>query len=533
MTKIKKSIRKEGSERTSGKNAQRMNIIAAQQVAEAIRSTLGPMGMDKMLVDSQGEIIVTNDGVTILREMAIEHPSAKMIVEVAKTQEAEVGDGTTTAVILAGELLKNAQKLLDDGIHPTSIIKGYRLSVEKSDIILRNISEKIKSENKEILEKIAITAMTGKGAELAKNKLAKIVVNAISKVKEKKKDIEFIDSENIKIEKVIGDIVENSELIEGIVIDKERINVSMPKLVKSAKIALLDTSIEIKTTEIEAKIQITNPEQMNAFIDQEEKMILDIIAKIKSTGTNVVFCQKGIDDIAHHFLAKAGIYACRRIKQSDMRKLAKATNGKIVNDIYDLKKEDLGYAGIVEEKKIGDEPMTFVHNCKNAKAVTLLIRGGTEHIVDEVKRAIDDAIGDISATLQNNLIVGGAGASEIEIARNLRLFARNLKGEEKEVVRMFAKSIEIIPMILAKNAGLNPLDILNKLKIQHNLDQKWAGIDVFSGKIVDSLERGVIEPLKIKTQAINSATEVANMILRIDDILLSGPNKKPQNMDIM
>ena len=520
---------KEGSERASGKNAQKMNIIAAQQVAEAVRSTLGPKGMDKMLVDSYGEIIVTNDGVTILREMAIEHPSAKMIVEVAKTQETEVGDGTTTAVILAGELLKNAGELLDKKIHPTTIIKGYRLSVKKSDIILKNIAEKIKDNDNKILEEIAITAMTGKGAELAKEKLAKMAVHAVRKIKEEN----IVDTENIKIEKIAGEKVENSELIKGIVIDKERVNVSMPKIVKNAKIALINSSIEVKTTEIEAKIQITNPKQMQAFIDQEEGMLLDIISKIKKSGANVVFCQKGIDDIAHHFLAKEKIYGCRRVKQSDMRKLAKATNAKIINNINDLKKKDLGNAGIVEEKKIGGEYMTFVNKCENPKAVTLLIRGGTEHIADEVKRAVEDAIGDIGAALQNHLVVGGAGASEIEISRNLKHFALSLSGGERGVVMAFANAMEIIPQTLAENAGLDYIKTLSKLRKKHNQGEKWAGIDVFTGQIVDSWEKGVIEPLKIKTQAINSATEVANMILRIDDILLSGPNKKPQNMNIM
>ncbi|MBT3691045.1 thermosome subunit [Candidatus Woesearchaeota archaeon] len=510
-------ILSEGNQRTYGKEAQRNNIMAAKLVAETVRSTLGPKGMDKMLVDSMGDVVITNDGVTILEEMQIEHPAAKMIVEIAKTQEDEVGDGTTSAVVFAGELLKNAESLLEKNIHPTIVAKGFRLAESKAQEILNEIAEDVSLDNEDILEKIAMTAMTGKGAEASKEKLAKLAVGAVKQVLD-----DNIDLNNIKVEKKVGGGVENSELIQGIVLDKEKLHSSMPSKINDAKIALISVPLEIKDTEIDAKIQITSPEQMQSFIEQEENMLRSMAQKVIDSGANVLISQKGIDDLAQHYLAKAGVYAVRRVKQSDMEKLIRATGGKIVSNLKDLSESDLGKSGLVEEVKIGDEEFTYVTNCENPKAVTFLVRGGTEHVVDEVERAIQDALGDLAAALKNGKVVGGAGAPEIELSKRLREFANTLSGREQLAVLAFAESMEAIPITLAENAGIDPIDILTELKARHDSGDKWAGIDVFSGKVVDSWSAGVIEPLKIKTQAIKSAAEVSEMILRIDDVIASG-----------
>ncbi len=514
-------ILSEGSQRTTGKNAQRNNIMAAKLVAETVRTTLGPKGMDKMLVDSLGDVIVTNDGVTILDEMSIEHPAAKMIVEVAKTQEDEVGDGTTTAVVLAGELLKNAEELLEENIHPTVIAKGYRIAAEKSHEILNKISEDITENDTESLKHIAVTAMTGKGAETAKEKLAELCVTALKQVMDKEKQKIIISKENIKLEKKVGGGIEDTELVQGIILDKERVHSGMPLSVENAKILLLDSAVEVKSTETDAKIQITDPSQMQAFLDQEEHIIKEMVEDIAKTKANVVFCQKGIDDMAQHFLAKKGIYAARRVKKSDMEKLARATGAKVITNLDDASESDLGKAGIVQEKKVGDEQMTYVEDCKEAKAVTILIRGGTEHVVDEVKRALEDAIGDVSAALTTGKIVGGAGSTEIELSKQLKEFSNSLSGREQLAVEAFADAIEIIPKTLAENGGLDSINILTELKAMHDKGKKWAGIDVFTGKIIDAWESSVIEPLKIKTQAVQSASESAIMILRIDDVIAS------------
>jgi len=514
----------EGSNRTTGKDAQRNNIMAAKAVAESVRTTLGPKGMDKMLVDSMNEVIVTNDGVTILKEMQVEHPAAKMIVEVAKTQEDEVGDGTTTAVILTGELLKNAEKLLDDNFHPTIISKGYRKAAEKSIEILNSMSTKIDGD-KEILRNIAITAMTGKGAEIAKEKLSNITVEAILQIF----DNNEIDLDLVKIEKKTGESVDNSELIMGIVIDKERVHPGMPKRVENARIALLDAQLEIKNTEIDAKIQITSPDQLDLFLQQEEKILKNMANKVIDSGANVLICQKGIDDLAQHYLAKAGVYAVRRVKKSDMEKIAKATNAKIVNNLKELSSDDLGNAGLVEAKKVGDEEMTYIRECKEAKAVTILIRGGTNHVIDEVERAVKDALGDVSVAIKDNKVLPGAGACEIELAKELRKFAGNLSGREQIAILSFADAVEIIPRTLAENSGFDPIDILTELKAQHASNMN-IGINVFTGRPIDSIKEGIIEPLRIKTQAIKSAAEVSELILRIDDVIASGRgNSSPQS----
>jgi len=521
-------IMAQDSQRTAGKEAQRTNILAAKLVAETVRTTLGPKGMDKMLVDSMGDIIVTNDGVTILQEMQIEHPAAKMVVEVAKTQENEVGDGTTTAVILAGELLKNAETLLDKNIHPTVITKGYRLAAEKSQEILNQIAEKITKENKQLLINIAATAMTGKGAEVAKEKLSELLVSAVLQVSEMENNKFIVNMDDIKLEKKVGLGIEDSELVEGIILDKEKVHSGMPRKVENAKIALLDIALEIKDTETEAKIQINDPMQMQAFIDMEEKMLRNMVDKIIKSGANVVFCQKGIDDLAQHFLAKNNIYAARRIKKSDMERLSKATAATMISNLDDLAAKDLGFAALVEEKKIGEEEMTYVTGCKKPKAVTILVRGGTEHVVSEVERAMKDAVGDLIAALTVEKVVAGAGACEIELARQLRQFATKFSGREQLAVNSFADALEVIPITLAENAGLDPIDSLTELKAAHDKGQKWAGLNVFTGKVMDSWAEGIIEPLKIKTQAIKSASEVAELILRIDDVLAAGGKNKPQ-----
>ena len=517
----------EGSTRNTGKGAQKTNIAAAKAVAETVRTTLGPKGMDKMLVDSMGDVVITNDGVTILDEMEIEHPAAKMIVEIAKVQEDEVGDGTTTAVIIGGELLNNAEDLLEKNIHPTIIAKGYEIAAEKSQEILQKLCKKVTLKDTELLLNLARTAMTGKNVAWAKDKLANIAVKAVLHVAEEDEEL-IIDTENIKIEKREGGSTEDSGLVKGIVIDKERVHSGMPRFIRNAKIALLDTPIEIKETETDAKISVSDPSQLKAFIEQEETLLRDMVEKISRAGANVVFCQKGIDDLAQHFLAKKGIYAVRRIKKSDMDKLARASGGRIVSNISDLAKSDLGSAGIVEEKRLGTEPMTFVEECKNPKSVSVIIRGGTEHVVDETERALKDAIGDIAAALIVGKCVAGGGAVEVELAKRIREFAESLSGREQLAVQAFAETLEIVPRTLAENAGLDPIDILTELKSRHDEGDVFVGLDAIEGKSVDAWKVGIIEPLKIKTQALKSASSVAIMLLRIDDIISAGKLDKGQ-----
>jgi len=512
----------EGTLRTLGKDAQHNNIAAAKAVADSVRSTLGPKGMDKMLVDSLGDIVITNDGVTILEEMQIEHPAAKMLVEVAKTQNEEVGDGTTTAAVLAGELLKKAEALLDQDIHPTVITRGYKLAGEKALEILKNISEEIKPDDVSTLMKIAITSMSGKSAERASEHLAKLVVEAVRTVMEKTDGKITIDKENIKLEKKQGGSSEDTELIRGIIIDKEVVHPTMPRSLKNARIALLDTSLEIEKTETEAQIQITSPNQLQTYLDEEEKILKGMVEKVATSNCNVLLCQKGIDDVAQHYLAKKGILTARRVKKSDMEKLAKATGGKIISNLSDLTNSDLGFAGIVEEQKIAGEQMIFVRECKNPKSVSILIRGGTEHVVDEIERSLEDALGSLVSALEVGRVVAGGGAPEEAVSKGLREFAQSFSGREQLAVLAFADAMEVIPRTLAENAGLDPIDILVELRSAHEEDKITFGVDVFSGKIVDMKAKGVIEPLKIKTQAIKSAAEAAEMILRIDDIISAG-----------
>ncbi|MEM2924815.1 MAG: thermosome subunit alpha [Methanocellales archaeon] len=520
-------ILKEGSQRTRGREAQSMNILAAKTVAQAVRTTLGPRGMDKMLVDSMGDVVITNDGATILKEMDIEHPAAKMMVEIAKTQDEEAGDGTTTAVVLAGELLTKAEELLNQEIHPTVVVSGYQMAAQKAQEILSSIAIPVSEEDEDLLKKIAITAMSSKGTQAASEKLAELSVQAVKKVAERDGDKIKVDIDNIKIEKVMGAGIADSQLIDGLIIDKERAHPGMPKLVKNAKIALIGEALEHKKTEVDAEISITSPEQLKAFLDEEEKMLKNKVEKIKQCGANVLVCQKDIDDIAKHYLAKAGIYAIKQVKKSDMEKLAKASGGKIIQTVGELRESDLGQAEIVEERKIGDKTLTFIEKCKNPRAVSLLLRGGTEHVVDETERAVHDALRVVGVTLEDRKIVAGGGAPEIEVALRLRNYAATVGGRQQLAIEAFASAMEIIPRSLAENAGLDPIDILVELRSQHERGNKTAGLDVFTGKVVDMLKEGVVEPLKVKTQAISLASEAATMILRIDDII-SAKGIKPQ-----
>jgi len=517
----------EGTNRFIGRDAQRMNILAGKVLAETVRTTLGPKGMDKMLVDSLGDIVVTNDGVTILKEMDIEHPAAKMLVEVAKTQEDEVGDGTTTAVIIAGELLKKAENLLDMDIHPTIVAMGYRQAAEKAQEILNDIA--ISADDRETLLKVAMTAMTGKGTEKAREPLAELIVDAVMQVEE---DGE-VEIDHIKIEKKDGAIVDESTLVQGVIIDKERVHPGMPKKIDDAKIALLNCPIEVKETEVDAEIRITDPAQMQAFIEQEEQMIKDMVASIVDTGAQVVFAQKGIDDLAQHYLAKANVMAVRRVKKSDIEKLAKATGAKVVTNIDDLTAADLGEAGLVSEKKVSGDDMIYVEDCKAAKAVTLMVRGSTKHVVDEIERAVDDAIGVVAATVEDGKVVAGGGAPEIELSKKLRDYADSISGREQLAVAAFAEALEIVPKTLAENAGLDSIDCLVDLRAAHE-DSVVMGLDVFEGEVTDMKEAGVIEPHRVKKQAIQSASEAAEMILRIDDVIASsGAGKEMEGMEGM
>jgi len=462
--------------------------------------------------------VITNDGVTILKEMDIEHPAAKMMVEIAKTQDQEVGDGTTTAVVLAGEMLKQAEELLEQEIHPTVIAAGYRAAADKSMEILKTIAIKVSAKDAELLKKIAITAMTGKGSQAARDELALMAVEAVNSVVD---EDGTVDTDNITVEKKVGGGITDSQLVGGVVIDKDRLHPNMPKKVTKAKIALLNAAIEIEKTEVDAKIQITSPDQLQAFLDQEETMLRDMVDRIASSGANVVFCQKGIDDLAQHFLAKVGIYTVRRVKKSDMEKLARATGGRVVTSIHELTSDDLGKAGLVEERKISDEKMTFVEECENPKSVSIILRGGTEHVVDELDRAMEDALRVVGVAVEDKMLVPGGGAPEVELALRLRAYASTVGGREQLAIESFADAMEIIPKTLAENAGLDQIDTLVALRSAHEKGIKTAGLDMDSGKPVDMIKLGVVEPLRVKTQAINSAAEAAVMILRIDDVIAS------------
>jgi thermosome len=513
------NVTEEGGQRFMGRDAQRMNILAGRIVAETIKTTLGPRGMDKMLVDSMGDVVITNDGATILKEMDIAHPAAKMIVEVAKTQDDEVGDGTTTAVVIAGELLKKAEELLEQNVHPTVIASGYKIAAEEAQTIMESIATKIDLDDEEMLVKVANTAMTGKGAEKAQETLGKLAVAAVRQVVENVNGGWEVDLDNIKIEKKIGGSVEDSTLINGIIVDKERVHSGMPERVKDARIALVATAMEVKETETDAEIRISDPDMLQKFIEQEETMLQKMVDKIKSVGANVVFCQKGIDDLAQHYLAKEGILAVRRVKKSDMKALARATNARVATKIEDLAESDLGKAGLVEERRIAGDEMIFVEDCEDPKSVSLLLRGGTEHFIDSVERALDDAVGVVASVIEDGTVVAGGGAIDMELVRRLGDVADRYSGREQLAIKAFADSLEIIPRTLAENAGLDPIDLLVTLRSRHESNGGNIGLDVFEGEPIDMFDDGILEPLRIKEQAVKSASEAAIMILRIDDVI--------------
>ncbi len=512
-------ILKEGTTEKKGKEAQRNNFEAVKIVKDIVKTSLGPKGMDKMLVDSLGDVTVTNDGATILKEMDIQHPAAKMMVEIAKATDNEVGDGTTSTVVLAGYLIEKAEELIDKGIHPTIIIDGYMKASQEALKVLKNIAEKVNPDDKEVLKKIAKTTLSTKMVSTEAEYLADLVVNAVLQVADKLNGQYKVDIDNVKVEKKPGGSITNTQLIKGVVIDKEVVHASMPKLVRNAKIALLNAPLEIEKTEIDAKINITDPEQMKAFLDEETKILKQMVDKIKSVGANVVLCQKGIDDMAQHYLAKEGILAVRRIKMSDMDKLSRATGGRIVTSIDDLSSEDLGFAELVEERKIEEDKWVFVEGCKNPKAVSILVRGGAQRVVDEAERSIHDALMTVKDVLERPLIVAGGGAAEIEVATQLRKWAQTLEGRVQLAALAFAEALEMLALTLAENAGLEPLDILPELQAAHQKGDKWAGINVLKGKVDNMMQNNVIEPEIVKEQIIKAATEAASMIIKIDDLI--------------
>jgi thermosome len=521
-------ILKEGTTRSRGKEAQRNNIMAARVIGEVLKTTLGPRGMDKMLIDSLGDITITNDGAAILKEIDVEHPAAKMMVEIAKTQDDMVGDGTTSAVVLSSELLKKAEELLEQNIHPTILVSGFRKAGQKAIEIIGKTSQPLDKKKKKLLLKVALTSMSSKSLGSARDHLAEITIEAVKQITEQRGDQTIADIDNIQIIKKTGKSLTETQLIQGIIIDKEIVNPGMPKQKENAKIALLDSALEIEKTEISAEIRIKDPTQMKAFLDQENTMMQDMVTKIKASGATVVFCQKGVDDMVQHFLAKDGIIAARRVKESDMEKLARATGGRVVSNLDDLKKEDLGFAGLVEERKIGDDKLIFVEKCKTPHAVAILIRAGLERLVDEAERALTDSLSVVSDVMENNKIVPGGGAIEIEIAKELRKYATKVGGREQLAVEAFADAVEVIPRTLAENAGLEPIDILVELRSIHDKDDgKFKGLNVFTGKLQDSIANGVIEPIMVKEQAIKSASESAALILRIDDVITAKAPKAP------
>ena len=513
-------ILKDGTQRTRGRTAQSNNIAAAKAVADAVRSTLGPKGMDKMLVDSMGDVVITNDGATILKEMDIEHPAAKMIIEVAKTQEQHCFDGTTTAVVLSGELLKRSEDLIEQNVRPTVICEGFRLAAEKAVDLLESHGIATKNDDSVLME-VAKTALTGKSAGAVKSFMADICVRSVNAVGLIEGDQRIVDLSDIKVEKRQGGSIKDSTLIDGIILDKERVHAGMPRSVKGAKIALVNSAIEVKKTEVDAKIQITDPNQLSKFLEEEENYIKGLVEKIKNSGANVLICQKGIDELAQHYMAKEGIFAIRRAKKSDMEALSKATSGKIVTNLDDLTGEDLGNAEKVEEKKIGESEMTFITGCPEAKSVSVLLRGGTEHVVDEIRRAFDDAVGVVSVAWEDGAVLTGGGSVLAALSRDLRTFAETVGGREQMAIEAFASALEIIPRTLAENAGLDPVTTLIELRKAHADGQSNAGINVYEGGVVDMRSANVLEPIRVVEQAIQSATETAVMILRIDDVISS------------
>jgi len=512
-------VLKEGASETKGRDALRNNIEAAKVVAEIVRTSLGPRGMDKMLVDSLGDVTITNDGATMLKQMDVQHPAAKLLVEIAKATDAEVGDGTTTSVVLAGALLTKAQELIDNDVHPTVVVDGYRKASEKAVEILENIAIKVGPTDREWLRKVALTAMASKLVAQDADYLSNLVLDAILQVAEKRDSGYKVDIDSAKVEKKPGGSITDTVFVKGIVIDKEVVHGGMPKKVENAKIALINAPLEIEKPEISAEIRISDPTKMKAFLDEEARILREMVQKVKAAGANVVFCQKGIDDLAQHYLAKEGILAVRRVKESDMTRLAKATGGRIVTNIDELTSNDLGYAGLVEERKIEEDKWVFVEGCKDPKAVTILVRGGSQRIVDEAERSIHDALMVVKDVVENPAVVGGGGAPEAETAYQLRNWAKTLSGREQLAVQAFADALEEVPLTLAENAGMNPLDAKTELSKAHGEGRKWAGVDPFESKVVDMDAKNVYEPLSVKLQVVKASTEAASMVLRIDDII--------------
>ncbi|MEM1809733.1 MAG: thermosome subunit beta [Thermofilaceae archaeon] len=513
-------VLKEGTSRRTGREAMMLNFMVAKAIAETVKTTLGPRGMDKMLIDSLGDITITNDGATVLDEMDVQHPVAKLLVEIAKAQDDEVGDGTTTTVIVTGELIKEAEKLLEKNIHPTVIVAGYKKALEKASEVLRRIAVKVDINDDETLKKVAMTSMRGKAVAAFRDYLAEIAVKAVKQIAEKRDEKIVADIDHIQLIKKKGGSFLDTQLVYGVIIDKEVVHPDMPKRIEKARIALIDAPLEVEKTEIDAEIRINSPEQMKMFLDEEARLLRDMVEKIKAAGANVVICQKGIDDLAQYYLAKAGILAVRRVKKSDMEKLARATGGKIVTKIEELSPDVLGYAELVEERKVADEKMVFVEGCPNPKAVSILVRGGLERAVDEAERNLVDALSVVSDVIEEPYILPGGGAPEAELAKELRIYASKVGGREQLAIEAFANALESIPRTLAENSGLDPIDILAELRAAHEKPDGWKyGVDVFEGKVADMWSLGVVEPLSVKLQAFKAATEAAIMILRIDDII--------------
>ena len=510
---------KEGGTETKGRDAQKNNIAACKIVSEIVHTSLGPRGMDKMLVDSLGDVTITNDGATILKEIDVQHPAAKMLVEISKTTDNEVGDGTTSAVVLAGSLLEHAESLIDQDVHPTIIVDGYRKSAKKVKQFLESIADTISANDRNILTKIAKTSMQTKLVRKDSDQLAEITVKAVLAVSEKDTDRYNVDIDDIKVEKKAGGSMKDSMIIQGIVLDKEIVHGGMPKKITDAKIALINTALEVSKTETDAKINISNPQQLKSFLDEENRMLKTMVDKVIGSGANVVLCQKGLDDMAQHYLAKAGIIAVRRIKESDLTKLAKATGARIVTNLDDLFEKDLGSAELVEERKIEEDKWVFVEGCKHPKSVTLLLRAGSQRVVDEVERSVHDALMVVKDVIEKPQIVAGGGAPETFAATKLRSWAKSLEGREQLAAEKFADALESIPLTLAENAGMDPIDTLTLLRSKQQKGEKWTGIDVMKGKIANMKSSDIIEPLAVKLQIVSASAEAACMILRIDDVI--------------
>ena len=532
-------ILKEGASQTKGRDAQKNNIAAAKLISEVVRSSLGPRGMDKMLVDGLGDVTITNDGATILKEIDVQHPAAKMMVEISKATDNEVGDGTSSVVVLAGALIEKAEELITKDVHPTIIVDGYRKSALKSIEIFNHLAQKIDPGNKSELIKVARTSMQTKLVSRDSDELSEVVVNAALQVSEPNESAYIIDIDDVKVEKKTGGSLRDTKLIKGIVLDKEVVHGGMPKRVEKAKIALINSALEIEKTEFDAKININSPDQMKMFLEEENKMLKNMVDKIISSGANVAICQKGIDDVAQHYLAKSNVLSVRRVKESDMTKLSRATGARMVNNLEDLSSKDLGSADLVEERKVETDKWVFIEGCKHPKAVTILIRGGSQRVIDEAERSIHDALMVTKDVMEKPSIVAGGGSPESYVAGKLREWSSTLSGREQLAADKFAESLEVIPLALAENAGMDPIDTLTELRSKQTKGSKWSGIDARGGKVVDMSKLDIVEPLSVKEQIIKSATEVASMILRIDDVIASsksgagGPPGMPPGMGEM